>query len=65
MNTETLQAMLESEMLANDPNTKKYNSFSEIIKEVNADIPQTDEIEALRETQHEKVFISHNTIDWN
>lgn len=31
---ETLQAMLESEMLANDPNTKTYNSFSEIMEEI-------------------------------
>lgn len=65
MNSETLQAMLESEMLVNDPNTKTYDSFSEIIEEIHNDAPKSDEIEALKETQHEKVFISHNTIDWN
>ena len=34
-NQETIQAMLESERLAHDPNTKKYNSFSEILEEIN------------------------------
>lgn len=33
-NQETIQAMLESERLAHDPNTKKYNSFSEILEEI-------------------------------
>lgn len=33
-NAETLQAMLESEMLMNDPTTKTYNSFSEIMEEI-------------------------------
>lgn len=37
MNAETLQAMLESEMLVNSPNTKTYNSFSEIIEEIHKD----------------------------
>lgn len=37
MNAETLQAMLESEMRMNDPNTKTYNSFSEIIEEIYKD----------------------------
>lgn len=37
MNAETLQAMLESEMRMNDPNTKTYNSFSEIIEEIHKD----------------------------
>lgn len=65
MKPETLQAMLESEMLINNPNTRTYNSFSEIIEEIHTDIPKSDEIEALKETQHETDFISHNTIDWN
>ena len=34
-NQVTIQAMLESERLAHDPNTKKYNSFSEILEEIN------------------------------
>lgn len=33
-NQETIKAMLESERLAHDPNTKKYNSFSEILEEI-------------------------------
>lgn len=37
MNTETLQAMLESEMLVNSPNPMTYNSFSEIIEEIHKD----------------------------
>lgn len=32
--SETMQAMLESETLMNDPNTKTYNSFSEIMEEI-------------------------------
>lgn len=65
MNTETQQAMLESEMLMNDPNAKTYNSFSEIMEEIHTDIPKSDEIAALNEALHEKVFISHNAVDWN
>lgn len=33
-NNETIQAMLESERLVHDPNTKKYSSFSEILEEI-------------------------------
>lgn len=37
-NEETLAAMKEAELLINDPNTKKYNSFQEIIDEINKPI---------------------------
>lgn len=33
-NQETIQAMLEADRLAHDPNTKRYNSFSEILEEI-------------------------------
>ena len=37
-NEETLAAMKEAEELINNPNAKKYNSFQEIIDEINTEI---------------------------
>ena len=37
-NEETLSAMNEAESLINNPNTKKYDSFQEIIDEINTEI---------------------------
>ena len=37
-NKELLLAIKEAESLINAPNTKKYNSFQEIIDEINTEI---------------------------
>ena len=37
-NEETLAAMKEAESLINNPNAKTYNSFQEIIDEINTEI---------------------------
>ena len=37
-NEETLAAIKEAESLINDPNAKRYNSFQEIIDEINTEI---------------------------
>jgi len=47
------------------PNDKLDLLYQLILKFIPADIPIPDEIEALKETQSETEFISHNAIDWN
>jgi len=37
-NYDTIEAMKEAEMLLNDPTTKKYGSFSEILAETKAEL---------------------------
>lgn len=35
---EVIQAMREAEMISNDPNTKRYHSFSEALEDIENDI---------------------------
>ncbi|MDE7216359.1 MAG: hypothetical protein K2O08_06080 [Clostridia bacterium] len=53
--------------LVNDkvPNNELELLYQLILKFVPSDLPQPDEIEALRETENETEFISHNNIDWD
>lgn len=62
--------MSTREMICDLVNSKVPNDeldllYQLILKFIPADIPIPDEIEALKETQSETEFISHNAIDWN
>ncbi len=62
--------MSTREMICDLVNSKVPNDeldllYQLILKFIPADIPIPDEIEALKETQNETEFISHNAIDWN
>lgn len=53
--------------LVNDkvPSNELELLYQLILKFVPADHPEPDEIEALKETERETEFISHNAIDWD
>ncbi len=62
--------MSTREMICDLVNSKVPNDeldllYQLILKFIPADIPIPDEIDALKETQNETEFISHNAIDWN
>lgn len=62
--------MSTREMICNLVNNKVPNNELEllyqlILKFIPADLPASDEIEALKETEHETEFIPHNAINWD
>ena len=50
---ETLEAIEEAERLAHDPNAKTYNSFDEILQEIDEEIAEEDRARASAESSRD------------
>lgn len=47
------------------PNNELELLYQLILKFIPSDVPEHDEIEALKEVQNETEFIPHNAIEWD